>query len=65
MPRLLPVVRHQADVAVVVAAQHAAPDWVVSENERHFNQRVAELTGLRIVTPAALLAALFAAAEQR
>jgi hypothetical protein len=55
MPRLLPYVRHLADVAVVVAAIQAAPDWLLSENTRHFNQAVAEATGLKIATPRTFL----------
>jgi hypothetical protein len=55
VPRLLPHLRHLADVAVVVAAIQAAPDWLVSENTRHFNPEVAEATGLRIATPRTFL----------
>ena len=58
IPELLPAVRHRADVAVIVAARDARPDWVLSENQRHFNPAVAQATGLRIVTPQAFLAEL-------
>ena len=58
MPDLLPLVRHRADVAVIVAAIAAQPDWLVSENERHFNAAVARCTGLRIATPQRFLEAL-------
>lgn len=63
VPLLLPLVRHRADIAVIVAAQNARPDWVLSENERHFNPAVAEATGLRIATPQAFLAALVRASR--
>ena len=59
IPRLLPLVRHRADVAVLVSALNADPDWLVSENERHVNPAVAAATGLRIATPQKFLEALF------
>ncbi|MBI4491250.1 MAG: hypothetical protein HY690_00445 [Chloroflexi bacterium] len=55
MELYLPVVRHKADIPVVVAAVSASPDWLVSSNTRHFNARVALKTGLRIVSPPQLL----------
>ena len=64
MPTLLPLVRHRADVAVIVAARDARPDWVLSENQRHFNPAVAQATGLRIVTPQAFLAELVRSASR-
>lgn len=64
IPVLLPLARHRADIAVIVAARNARPDWVLSENERHFNPAVAEATGLRIATPQAFLAALVRAASR-
>ena len=59
MPTRLPVVRHQADVAVVVVALKVGPDWLVSEKDRHFSPKVAKLTGLRIATPQRFLESLF------
>jgi hypothetical protein len=54
------VLRHVNDLPVVVAAMAARPDWVISENETHWNARVAERTGLRIVTPHSFLRELIA-----
>lgn len=54
----LPVVRHRADVPVVVAALLARPDWLASSNTRHFNAALAQKTGLRIVSPRELLSYL-------
>jgi predicted nucleic acid-binding protein len=45
------LIRHQNDVPVLVSAINSAPDWLISNNVEHFNQRVADRTGLRIVTP--------------
>ena len=45
------LIRHQADVPILVAALRARPDWVVTSNTRHFSAEVASRTGLRICTP--------------
>jgi len=45
------LVRHEADVPVILSALAAQPDWVLTHNVRHFTPRVAERTGLRIATP--------------
>ena len=58
LPVLLPIARHRADVAVIVGGVTASPDWLISENRRHFNPAVARATGLRIVTPQEFLASL-------
>lgn len=58
VPALLPLVRHGTDLAVIVSAVTASPDWLVSENRRHFNPAVAQATGLRIATPQAFLVSL-------
>jgi hypothetical protein len=52
------LIRHQADVPVLVSALKAAPDWLLSSNTRHFTPRVAARTGLRIATPQAFLQSL-------
>ncbi len=49
------LIRHQADVAVLVSALKAAPDMLLTTNTRHFTQLVARRTGLRIATPHALI----------
>lgn len=54
-PGLLPVLRHSNDLPAVIAAMQARPDWVISSNDEHWNDAVAERTGLRIVTPAVFL----------
>lgn len=45
------LIRHQADVPVLLSAMDAKPDWVLSNNTKHFTQDVAQRTGLRIATP--------------
>jgi hypothetical protein len=45
------LIRHLADVPILVAALKAQPDWFITENTRHFTQQVARRTGLRIVHP--------------
>lgn len=54
-PTILPVVRHLNDMAAVVTAMHARPDWVLSTNTRHWGPALAARTGLRVVTPRAFL----------
>ena len=45
------LIRHQADVPVLVSALKASPDWFLTTNTRHFNKQVALRTQLRISTP--------------
>lgn len=45
------LIRHEADVPVLVSAITAKPDWLLSNNTKHFNAAVAKRTGLRIATP--------------
>jgi predicted nucleic acid-binding protein len=45
------LIRHAADVPVLLSAMAAKPDWVLSHNTKHFTQAVAQRTGLRIATP--------------
>jgi hypothetical protein len=45
------LIRHQADVPVLVSALKAAPDWFLTTNTRHFTKPVALRTQLKIVTP--------------
>lgn len=44
------LIRHINDVPVLAAAIQAQPDWVLTENTAHFDERVSERTGLRIAT---------------
>jgi len=46
------LIRHAADVPVLLSAMAGKPDWLLTHNIRHFNRAVARRTGLRIVTPA-------------
>ena len=45
------LIRHQADVPVLVSAIESAPDWVLTTNTRHFTKQVALHTQLKIRTP--------------
>jgi predicted nucleic acid-binding protein len=49
------LIRHLHDVPVLVSAMKAQPDYLLSLNEKHFNQQVAARTGLNIATPLAFL----------
>ena len=57
-PLLLPVLRHQNDLGVVVTAVQARPDFVISANTAHWNAALAARTDLRIMSPNAFLASL-------
>ncbi|HEX7410374.1 MAG TPA: PIN domain-containing protein [Candidatus Binatia bacterium] len=50
------LIRHAADVPILVAALKARPTWLVTTNTRHFNGAVAARTGLQICTPHHLIA---------
>ncbi len=52
------LMRHQADVPVLVSALKASPDWLLTTNTRHFTPEVAARTGLKITTPQAFLQSL-------
>ena len=45
------LIRHQADIPVLVSALNASPDWLLTTNARHFTPQVAARTGLKITTP--------------
>jgi predicted nucleic acid-binding protein len=45
------MIRHEADVPVLLSAIAARPDWLLSHNTKHFTPSVAQRTGLRIATP--------------
>jgi predicted nucleic acid-binding protein len=45
------LIRHAADVPVLVSAINAKPDWLITHNTNHFTAEVAQRTGLRIATP--------------
>jgi hypothetical protein len=46
------LIRHAADVPILLSAIASKPDWLLTHNTEHFTQAVAKRTGLRIATPA-------------
>ena len=52
------LIRHEADVPVLLSAMASKPDWLLTHNTRHFTKAVAQRTSLRIATPAELFRAL-------
>lgn len=46
------LIRHAADVPVLLSAMAARPDWLLTNNTKHFTPAVAARTALRIATPA-------------
>ena len=49
--RARPLIRHAADVPVLLSAMQSQPDWLLTQNTAHFTPAVATRTGLRIATP--------------
>jgi predicted nucleic acid-binding protein len=45
------LIRHQADVPVLVSALKATPNWFLTTNTRHFSKQVALRTQLKILSP--------------
>jgi hypothetical protein len=45
------LIRHEADVPVLLSALSSRPDWFLTHNRKHFSAAVARRTGLRIATP--------------
>ena len=52
------LIRHEADVPVLLSALRARPDWLVTHNKSHFNDEVAKRTKLQIGSPADFFRAL-------
>jgi predicted nucleic acid-binding protein len=46
------LIRHEADVPVLLSATASRPDWLLTHNIKHFTPAVGKRTGLRIGTPA-------------
>ena len=46
------LIRHAADVPVLLSAMDSKPDWLLTNNIKHFTPEVGRRTGLRIATPA-------------
>lgn len=45
------LIRHLADVPILLSAMASKPDWFLTHNQKHFTPAVAQRTGLRIATP--------------
>jgi predicted nucleic acid-binding protein len=54
------LIRHEADVPVLLSAMARKPDWLLTHNTKHFTKAVAQRTSLRIATPAEFFRALSA-----
>jgi predicted nucleic acid-binding protein len=54
------LIRHEADVPVLLSAMASRPDWLLTHNTKHFTKTVAQRTSLRIATPAEFFRALSA-----
>ncbi|MFZ0816489.1 MAG: PIN domain-containing protein [Candidatus Sulfotelmatobacter sp.] len=54
------LIRHAADVPVLLSAVASKPDWLLTHNTKHFTKTVAHKTSLRIATPAVFFRALSA-----
>ncbi len=52
------LIRHEADVPVLLSAVASKPDWLLTHNTKHFTKAVAQRTSLRIATPAEFFRAL-------
>jgi hypothetical protein len=52
------LIRHQADVPVLLSAINARPDWLLTHNKVHFTEEVAQRTKLQIGSPADFFRAL-------
>jgi predicted nucleic acid-binding protein len=52
------LIRHEADVPVLLSAMASKPDWLLTHNTKHFTKTVAQRTSLRIATPAEFFRAL-------
>ena len=46
------LIRHAADVPVLLSAMASRPDWLLTHNAKDFTKTVAQRTKLRIATPA-------------
>lgn len=45
------LIRHEADVPVLLSAMSCRPDWLLTHNRKHFNRAVSKRTELRIAAP--------------
>jgi hypothetical protein len=44
--------KREADVPVLLSAMACRPDWLLTNNSKHFTKAVAQRTELRVATPA-------------
>jgi predicted nucleic acid-binding protein len=54
------LIRHEADVPVLLSAIASKPDWLLTHNTKHFTKAVAQRTSLRIAMPVEFFRALSA-----
>jgi len=54
------LIRHAADVPVLLSAMASKPDWLLTHHTKHFTNAVAQRTSLRIAMPAEFFRALSA-----
>jgi len=52
------LIRHLADVPILLSALSSDPEWFITHNTEHFTPHVARRTGLHIVTPRDLFSEL-------
>ncbi|MGO9516990.1 MAG: hypothetical protein ACLPND_08100 [Candidatus Korobacteraceae bacterium] len=52
------LIRHIADVPILLSAMASKPDWLLTHNTKHFTPALAHRMGLRIATPAEFFRAL-------
>lgn len=52
------LIRHAADVPVLLSAMASRPDWFLTHNTKHFTAAIARRTGLRFATPVEFFRAL-------
>jgi predicted nucleic acid-binding protein len=45
------LIRHEADVPVLLSAMRSRPDWLLTHNREHFTPAVARRARIRIATP--------------
>ena len=58
------LIRHFADVPVVLAAIDARADWLITRNRDHFTDEVARKIGIRIASPGEFFSALIESFEK-
>lgn len=58
------LIRHFADVPVVLAAMDAQTDWLITRNREHFTDEVARKIGIRIASPGEFFSAMIESFEK-